>query len=60
MLGTGEAITLYYVLAAGLRAVVERHWLDSMLGKPGFEQRRYRLGLDFGGIFASLMQCRYL
>ena len=56
----GEAITLYYVLAAGLRAVLERYWLGSMVGPPGLERRRYRLVLDCDEIFESLMQCRYL
>ena len=60
ILGTGETITLYYVLAARLRAVLERYWLGSMLGSPSLERRLYRLELDFGEIFASLMQCRYL
>ena len=60
MLGTGEAITLFCVLAAGLRTVFERYWLGSMVGPPGLERRWYRLVLDCGEMLASLMQCRYL
>ena len=56
MLGTGEAIILYYALAAGLRAMLETYWLGSMLGPPGLERRRCRRRLDFGEFFASLMQ----
>ena len=32
MLGSGVVITMYYVLASGLRAVLERCLLGSMLG----------------------------
>ena len=46
MLGSGVAITLYYVLAAGHRAVLESRLLGSMLGSPDFV--RCWSGLGFG------------
>ena len=33
MPGSGEAITMYYAVGAGLRAVLERCWLGSMLNR---------------------------
>ena len=38
MLGSGETITICYVLAAGLRAVLERRWL--MLRPPARARSR--------------------
>ena len=46
MPGLEEAMTMYYALAAQLRAVLERYWPDSLLGSPGF--LRCRSGLGFG------------
>ena len=46
MLGSGEAIIIYYALAAGLRAVLETCWLGSILGSDDF--MRYRSGLELG------------
>ena len=36
MLGSGKAITMSYVFAAGLRSVLERCWLGSMPGSHRF------------------------
>ena len=47
MLGSGVVITMYYVLAAGLLAVLERCLLASMLGLPDFVRCRSGLGLGF-------------
>ena len=47
MLASGEAITMYYILAAGLHVVLERCWLGSMLGSPEFLRWRSGLGLGF-------------
>ena len=44
MLDSGVAITMYYKLAAGLRAALERCLLGSMLGSPDFV--RCRAGLS--------------
>ena len=38
---------MYYALAAGLRAVLERCWPGSMLGSEDFVRCRSGLGLDF-------------
>ena len=51
MPGSGEAITMYYALAAGLRAVLERCWPGSMLGSADFVRCRSGLGLGFWIIF---------
>ena len=47
MPGSGEAITMYYALAAGLRAVLERCWPGSMLGSADFVRCRSGLGPGF-------------
>ena len=47
MPGSGEAITMYYSLAAGHRAVLDRCWPGSMLGSADFERCRSGLGLGF-------------
>ena len=36
MPGSGQAITMYYALAARLRVVLERCWPGSMLGSADF------------------------
>ena len=55
MRGSGEAITMYYALAAGLLAVLERCWLGSILGSANFARYRSGLGLGFWEIFAPLV-----
>ena len=55
MLGSGEAITVYYLLVAGFRAVLKRSWLGSMLDLPDLVWCRGVLRLTFGGILASLI-----
>ena len=56
MLGSGVAITMYYVLTAGLRAVLERCLLlFSMLGLPDF----VRAGLGSGWAFRQFFACMY-
>ena len=47
MLGSRIAITMYYVLAAGLPEVLERCLLGWMPGSPDFVRCRPRLGLGF-------------
>ena len=47
MPGSEGTITMYYALAAGLRAVLKRCWLGSMLGPPAFVRCRSGLGLGF-------------
>ena len=47
MLGSGAVIIMYYVLAAGLRAVLERCLLGLMLGLPDIVWCRPGLGLAF-------------
>ena len=44
MQGSREAIAMWYALAAGLRAVLERCWAHQMLRGAG-------LGLGFASIF---------
>ena len=39
-LGGGGAITMYYVLVAGLRVVFERSWPGSILGSADFVRAR--------------------
>ena len=51
MPGSGEANTMYYALAAGLRAVLEKCWPGSMLGSADFVRCRSGLGLGFWIIF---------
>ena len=51
MPGSGDAITMYYALAAGPRAVLERCWPGSMLGSAGFVRCRSGLVLGFLRIF---------
>ena len=46
MPGSEEAITMYYTLAAGLSAVLDRRWPGSMLGSTDF--MRCRSGLELG------------
>ena len=53
MPGSGEAITMYYALAAGLRAVIERCWPGSMLGSTDFVRCRSGLGLGFWRTFCT-------
>ena len=38
---------MYYAFAAGLRAVLGRYWLGSMLGSADFVRCRSGLGLGF-------------
>ena len=45
---------MYFALAAGLRAVLERCGPGSRLGSADFERRRSGLGLGFCRIFAPL------
>ena len=47
MPGSGEAIAMYYALAAGLRAELERCWPGSMLGSTDFVRCRSGLRLSF-------------
>ena len=47
MLGSGKTITMYYALAAGHRAVLERCWQGSMLGSADSMRCRSGLGLSF-------------
>ena len=51
MPGSWEAITMYYVLAAGLRAVLARYWPGSRLCSPHFVRCRSGLGHGFWGSF---------
>ena len=55
MPGSGEAITMYYALAAGLHAVRDRCRLGSMLGPPDFVRCRSGLEFVFKEIFVSLI-----
>ena len=58
MPGSGEAITMYCALAAGLRALLGRCWLGSMISIPQQISCGAFLGsgLAFGEILASLVQ----
>ena len=56
MWDSGKRSQCYYVLAAELRAVLERWWPVSILGPPDLIWCRSGLGLGFGEIFASLFQ----
>ena len=65
MLGSRVALTMHFVLAAGLRVVLEDCSLGSMLGSPDFVRCRSGLGLGFSihFYFASLarfVSCTYL
>ena len=51
MPGSKKSITMYYALAAGLRALLERCWPGSMLGSADFVRCRSGLGLGFWIIF---------
>ena len=53
MPGSGNAITMYYALAAGLRTVLERYWPGSMLGSADFVRCRSVLGLGFWRNFCT-------
>ena len=44
---------MFYALAAGLRAVLERCWPGSMLGAADFVRCRSGLGLDFWVFYTS-------
>ena len=53
MPGSGQAITMYYALAAGLREALERCWPGSMLGSAGFVRCQSGLGLGFWITFCT-------
>ena len=53
MPGSGEAITKYYALAAGLRTVLDRSWPVSMLVSGDFVRCRSGFGLDFWRNFGT-------
>ena len=46
---------MMYFSLAGIRGVLERCWLGSMLGSPEFVLCRSYPGLDFGESFESLV-----
>ena len=54
---SGEAITVYYALAAGDHAVLERCWLGSMLVPLDFAWCRSGLGLVFGFFLHLYFAC---
>ena len=54
MPGSGEAITMYYVMAAGPRAVLERYLPGSMLVSADFVRCRSGLELGFWRFFSHL------
>ena len=49
MPGPGEAITIRYTLAVGLRQVLDRRWSGSPLGAPDFRWGRAGLRPGFWG-----------
>ena len=53
--GLVEATIIYYTLAAGLCAVLERCWPGSILGSADFVRCRSGLGSGFWRIFAPLV-----
>ena len=60
MPGSEEAIVMYYALAAGLCAVLDRRWPGSMLGSADFVRCRSGLWLGFWRyfcIFSSDLNC---
>ena len=60
LLGSREAILIYYALAAGLRAVLKICWPGSMLELADFVRCRYGLGLGFWKVFAPLLCTHHL
>ena len=47
MPGWGEAVIMYYALAAGLRTVMERYWSGLLLVPPDFVRCQSGLWLGF-------------
>ena len=58
MPGLEEAITMYYILAAGLCAVLDKRWPGSMLGSADFVRCRSGLGLEFwsNGAYGAFLE----